>query len=591
MIFRAQAERPAPFSFKDAIPMTGANEPPTPPLEKKKPKGRVTILRKGLMVLALPLLYQAVFIGLLIKRQHDLNDAQFWALHTKQVIETTDHLFLLLVTQHSNLRAYILTSNPVFEDDMKNTQKNLRAALQNLKGLVNDNPRQEDRLDHITKLAQSQLEFQDEVISEVRTSERQKAVSAVKTLKGKELMDELQIEIDSFRAHEERVDAERLETLRRSSVEQTWILAGGMAVSLIVGALAAGIFSREIGDRIRAVAENTRRIARGEKLPPIVDGTDEIHDLDAQFHSMSDALNGARFKERVYQQTLERRASELTRANRDLSHKTQEIEMFVYSVSHDLRSPLVNLQGFSRELGTARGELQKILTGNLSEEARETAKQLIERDVAESIHYIQTAVTRLSGIIDALLRLSRAGRVEYRPAMVELQPIISRILEAMRGTITERKAEVTVLDLAPAWADPTAAEQIFANLIGNAVNYLDPTRPGKIEIGMTKREVDDLENPLIYYVKDNGLGIADAYLPKVFAVFQRLHGSVAPGEGVGLALVRRMVERHGGKVWVESAEGAGSTFLVAFPAEAEFSPLSAVAPRKESVNFRPRTSR
>jgi signal transduction histidine kinase len=591
MIFRAQAERPAPFSFKDAIPMTGANEPPTPPLEKKKPKGRVTILRKGLMVLALPLLYQAVFIGLLIKRQHDLNDAQFWALHTKQVIETTDHLFLLLVTQHSNLRAYILTSNPVFEDDMKNTQKNLRAALQNLKGLVNDNPRQEDRLDHITKLAQSQLEFQDEVISEVRTSERQKAVSAVKTLKGKELMDELQIEIDSFRAHEERVDAERLETLRRSSVEQTWILAGGMAVSLIVGALAAGIFSREIGDRIRAVAENTRRIARGEKLPPIVDGTDEIHDLDAQFHSMSDALNGARFKERVYQQTLERRASELTRANRDLSHKTQEIEMFVYSVSHDLRSPLVNLQGFSRELGTARGELQKILTGNLSEEARETAKQLIERDVAESIHYIQTAVTRLSGIIDALLRLSRAGRVEYRPAMVELQPIISRILEAMRGTITERKAEVTVLDLAPAWADPTAAEQIFANLIGNAVNYLDPTRPGKIEIGMTKREVDDLENPLIYYVKDNGLGIADAYLPKVFAVFQRLHGSVAPGEGVGLALVRRMVERHGGKVWVESAEGAGSTFLVAFPAKAEFSPLSAVAPRKESVNFRPRTSR
>jgi signal transduction histidine kinase len=591
MIFRAQAERPAPFSFKDAIPMTGANEPPTPPLEKKKPKGRVTILRKGLMVLALPLLYQAVFIGLLIKRQHDLNDAQFWALHTKQVIETTDHLFLLLVTQHSNLRAYILTSNPVFEDDMKNTQKNLRAALQSLKGLVNDNPRQEDRLDHITKLAQSQLEFQDEVISEVRTSERQKAVSAVKTLKGKELMDELQIEIDSFRAHEERVDAERLETLRRSSVEQTWILAGGMAVSLIVGALAAGIFSREIGDRIRAVAENTRRIARGEKLPPIVDGTDEIHDLDAQFHSMSDALNGARFKERVYQQTLERRASELTRANRDLSHKTQEIEMFVYSVSHDLRSPLVNLQGFSRELGTARGELQKILTGNLSEEARETAKQLIERDVAESIHYIQTAVTRLSGIIDALLRLSRAGRVEYRPAMVELQPIISRILEAMRGTITERKAEVTVLDLAPAWADPTAAEQIFANLIGNAVNYLDPTRPGKIEIGMTKREVDDLENPLIYYVKDNGLGIADAYLPKVFAVFQRLHGSVAPGEGVGLALVRRMVERHGGKVWVESAEGAGSTFLVAFPAKAEFSPLSAVAPRKESVNFRPRTSR
>jgi signal transduction histidine kinase len=173
--------------------------------------------------------------------------------------------------------------------------------------------------------------------------------------------------------------------------------------------------------------------------------------------------------------------------------------------------------------------------------------------------------------------------------MVDLKPVVSRIIEAMRGTITERNAEVAVLDLAPLWADPTAIEQIFANLIGNAVNYLDASRPGKIEIGMTKREVDELEEPLTYYVKDNGLGIADAYLPKVFAVFQRLHGSVAPGEGVGLALVRRMVERHGGKVWVESAEGVGSTFLVAFPSKPEFSPLRAVAPRKESVNFRPRT--
>jgi signal transduction histidine kinase len=568
---------------------TAASEPPATSIKKPRPKSRVTILRKGLMVLALPLLYQAVFIGLLLKRQHDLNGAQFWALHTKKVIETTDHLFLLLVTQHSNLRAYILTSNPVFEDDLKNTQKNLRAAMQNLQALIQDNRSQENRLDHIARLAQSQLEFQDQVIAEVRTNERDKAVAAVKTLKGKELMDELQIEIESFRANEEKLDTERLETLRRSSVEQTWLLLGGMAVNLIVGALAAGMFSREIGDRILAVAENTRRIAKGEKLPPILDGTDEIHDLDAQFRLMSDAMDRARFKERVYQQTLERRASELTRANRDLSHKTQEIEMFVYSVSHDLRSPLVNLQGFSRELGTARLELQNILAGDLSNEARDSAKLVIDRDIAESIHYIQTAVTRLSGIIDALLRLSRAGRVEYRPKLIELPPIISRILEAMRGTITERKAQIIVLDLAPVWADPTAVEQIFANLIGNAVNYLDPSRPGKIEIGMAERKVDDLENSLTYYVKDNGLGIADAYLPKVFAVFQRLHGSVAPGEGVGLALVRRMVERHGGKVWVESTEGVGSTFLVAFPSKAEFSPLSIVAPRKESVSFRPRT--
>src|SRR5205814_1651313 len=126
-----------------------------------------------------------------------------------------------------------------------------------------------------------------------------------------------------------------------------------------------------------------------------------------------DHLRAAHLKERVYQEALERRAAELMRANRDLEQKNQEIEMFVYSVSHDLRSPLVNLQGFSRELDLARVELQRLFKGGLSAQERERARVIAERDVGESIRYIQTAVTRLSSIIDALLRLSRAGRVEY----------------------------------------------------------------------------------------------------------------------------------------------------------------------------------
>ena len=158
--------------------------------------------------------------------------------------------------------------------------------------------------------------------------------------------------------------------------------------------------------------------------------------------------------------------------------------------------------------------------------------------------------------------------------------------EAMRGSITSRGAQVAVRELPSVWADPTAIEQIFANLIGNAVNYLDPQRPGEIEVGMVAREDEGVEHPLTFYVKDNGLGIAEAYLPKVFAIFQRLHGAVAPGEGVGLALVRRMVERHGGKVWVESTEGAGSTFFLSLPASRAFSPLAGIAPRKETISFR-----
>ena len=549
-----------------------------------KPR-RVTILRKGLLVIALPLVYQALFIGLLLKRQSDQADAQHWAMHTKDVIEKTEHAFRLLVSAQSNLRGLLLTGNAAFTEEMKLDEKELGEEMGELKVLIQDNPRQQERFGRVLQSAQARLDFQHEIVARIGTLGREQAQDEAKTLHGKALMDTVRKVIEEFRGEEEKLDSQRLETLRRSAVLQNWLLIGGLIVNMGIGALAAAMFSKEISGRIAVVTGNTKRITNGEDLPPLVPGSDEIRDLDEQFHILADHLKSAKLRERVYQEALERRAADLTRVNLDLGQKNQEIEMFVYSVSHDLRSPLVNLQGFSRELGFAREELQRLLGSELSAGERERAHVVVERDMTESVHYIQTAVTRLSGIIDALLRLSRAGRVEYHPELVELKPVIQRIVEAMQGTITKRGAEIEIQDLPPVWGDPTALEQIFANLIGNAVNYLDPQRPGKIQIGITERTVEGMERAQTYFVRDNGLGIAEAYLPKVFAIFQRLHGNVAEGEGVGLALVRRVVERHGGKVWVESTEGVGSTFLVAFPPEPEHSTPAAIAPRKERITL------
>lgn len=545
---------------------------------------RVTILRKGLLVLALPLLYQALFIGLLLKRQHDHNEAQLWAVHSKDVLIQIDRIHRLLLAGQRDLSAYILTGKELFAEGLAGEEAEVRRQMGVLENLIGDNTKQRQRYDRILERMRVRLDYQGEIVGKMKTIGRDSVMAEVQNLKGKELMDNLSREIETFRASEEKLDAERLDELHRSSIIQNWLLLGGLAFNLAVGAIAAGMFSREIGRRIELVAENTRRITRGEELPPVMGGTDEIHELDEKFHLMATNLSAAQRRERVYQETLERRASELTQANRDLDIKNQEIEMFVYSVSHDLRSPLVNLQGFSQELSHANAELQRIVNEGPAALENGKAKALIERDVTESIHYIQTAVMRLSSIIDALLRLSRAGRVEYHPRLVELAPVIARIVAAMRGTIVESQADVTIHSLPHVWGDPTAIEQIFANLIGNAVNYLDPQRPGKIEIGSVERYVEGLEKPVTFFVKDNGLGIAQAYLPKVFAIFQRLHGDVASGEGVGLALVRRIVERHGGRVWVESTEGVGTTFFVALPSTQETSPLPAIAPKKESIS-------
>ncbi|HJT76050.1 MAG TPA: CHASE3 domain-containing protein [Gemmataceae bacterium] len=272
---------------------------------------------------------------------------------------------------------------------------------------------------------------------------------------------------------------------------------------------------------------------------------------------------------RQFNEDLERRVAErtadLAEANRDLAQKNQENEMFVYSVSHDLRSPLVNLQGFSKELSLVAADLRAILAdGHLPAGVQKRGLELVDRDMAESIRFIQTAVSRLSNIIDALLRLSRAGRVEYQEQPVDVAALVCRIVASMQGTAGERGATARAHDLPPAWGDPTALEQVFANLIGNALNYLDPRRPGLIEVGSAGTgSGDGLQT---YYVKDNGLGIPEPYQHKVFQAFQRVHPEVARGEGMGLAIVRRVVERHRGRVWLESRPGEGSTFFVALPA-------------------------
>jgi PAS domain S-box-containing protein len=265
---------------------------------------------------------------------------------------------------------------------------------------------------------------------------------------------------------------------------------------------------------------------------------------------------------RAAAEAVRQRTADLTEANRELALKNQEVELFVYSVSHDLRGPLVNLQGFSKELQKATDALRDLFAdARVPDDLREAARPVFDQKVAKALGFIQSAVGRLGGIIDALLRLSRAGRVEYRPEAVDMNRVVGQVLGSLQGTIAERRATVGAGPLPPAYGDATALGQVFANLIGNALTYLAEGRPGRVEIG-GGREAD---GSVTYYVRDNGLGIPAAHHQKVFQLFQRVHPGVGGGEGLGLAIVARVVERHRGRVWVESAEGQGSTFYVRLP--------------------------
>ncbi|HWY88080.1 MAG TPA: response regulator [Gemmataceae bacterium] len=264
------------------------------------------------------------------------------------------------------------------------------------------------------------------------------------------------------------------------------------------------------------------------------------------------------------------RTAELAKVNHDLAQKNQENELFVYSASHDLRSPLVNLDGFTQELSQDCRQIRAILAGkDMPSAAQERGLPLLDTNVAESIQFIQASVSRLSTIIDALLSFSRVGRIEYTGQRVDVGAIVARIVKSMSSPIAERGATVTVKSMAPVWSDPAAVEQIFTNLIDNALNFLNPIRSGFIEIGTVDHaQADDKDSPSApgtFYVRDNGVGIPEAFRAKVFKAFERLRPGAVKGDGMGLTFVQRIVERLGGRIWLESVEGEGTTFFVTLP--------------------------
>jgi PAS domain S-box-containing protein len=265
---------------------------------------------------------------------------------------------------------------------------------------------------------------------------------------------------------------------------------------------------------------------------------------------------------RSLNEQLQLRVQELAESSRQVAQKSADNEIFVYSVSHDVRSPLVNLQGFSHEMKYAAGELRALLAdSSIPAHVQERARAIIDTGIGDSVKHVQSAVAHLSNIVDGLLRLSRAGRIVYQRTNVPLRAIIDRIISSFDGTIGSRGARVTVDDLPTVSGDAAALEQLFSNLISNALNYLEPGREGLIRIGTLAPERDRE----IVFVQDNGAGLPAVAQAKLFQVFQRFHPQLAPGEGMGLAIAQRIVERHDGRIWAESGRGDGTTFYIALP--------------------------
>jgi PAS domain S-box-containing protein len=258
---------------------------------------------------------------------------------------------------------------------------------------------------------------------------------------------------------------------------------------------------------------------------------------------------------------LVERTAALAAANAVLAQKNEEIEAFVYIVSHDLRAPLVNLQGFASELGRSCDALEKFLAGAALPPAEARSIQgILQDDIPAALRFISASSNKFERLTDALLLLSRTGKQELHFEDVDVGAVVDATLLSLRQSIQSAAAEVCVDPLPAAFGDVTGIGQVFANLISNALKYVYPGRPAQIRIG------GQIENGMAHYwVADNGAGFPKSSQPRLFQVFQRFHPHLASGEGMGLAIVKRVIERHRGKVWAESDEGVGTTFHLHLP--------------------------
>jgi signal transduction histidine kinase len=415
-------------------------------------------------------------------------------------------------------RGLILTQNPQFATIMAEAEARSLAQLSNLEDLISDNAEQRAR---VAKLREHLTAYSRHYRATLGLpgGDRETLIAGFANDRGV-------LEVRASRAIVESMLTDELSLLREREARQqrTQRL---FALSLIATAIL-----------VLVVAAATLLLVRRNLV--------ELRLSRAELRRLNEGL----------EDLVDARTGELKRAN-------AEIQRFAYIVSHDLRSPLVNVMGFTAELETARKAISGYLERGDAEgwQSPDAATRLaIEEDLPESIGFIRTSTQKMDRLINAILNLSRQGRRMLAPERLELGAVVGAIVDSLQHRIDETGTEVTVEELPVVVNDRVAVEQILSNLIENALKYLQPGRAGIIRVaGGT-----DLGRAWVSVI-DNGRGIEPRDHERVFDLFRRSGVQDQQGEGIGLAHARALAYRLGGNIEIQSELGVGSTFRLILP--------------------------
>lgn len=445
---------------------------------------------------------------------------------TLSVEDKLSDILLTVRRAESSQRGYLLTNDTTYLEDFREAEPDTRETIDELRALSKSTATGILTLDRVADLVSGKFREMRRIVDLNEAGQRAEAMALVRQGEGRRLMIELRDVIDQAIDAEGELAVVRAETSRRTNAWLLFVTLMGTALIIGIGATS-----------VMLVQRNHRRaeIAR-----------QELAGTNANL-------------ERI----VEYRTADLTEAN-------EEIQRFAYIVSHDLRSPLVNIMGFTSELEALRqdifAEVERLRAevaalkneAEAAQEAEATAQ--LGRDFDEAIGFIKTSIANMDRLINAVLRLSREGRRQFSPEQVDMNALIGGIVETVSHRAAELQATVRVEDLPSVETDLLAAQQIFGNLIDNALKY--GRHDEKLQIDIRGRLT---ATHAIYDVQDNGRGIDPSDFQRVFELFRRAGKQDRPGEGIGLAHVRALVRRMGGTMGLNSEPGKGSTFTVTLP--------------------------
>jgi len=426
-------------------------------------------------------------------------------------------------TAESSQRGFLFTGNEIYLAPYDAAKTLAQRQLDAVNRMLAPNKGANVSVQRLTTIITEKIGEMDQTIALKRARQDAEALSVVRTNRGKALMDEANV----FFSGIIRAADDRLTTgVGEQKANATWL----RWVSIIGGIIIVGVIS---GAAI-TVVRYTRELGEAR---------DEVGILNAGL------------EERVKDRTA------------DLARANEEIQRFVYIITHDLRAPLVNIVGFTRELEDGIASLQALIDTSESGSAAadaivQDARLAATEYLPEAIGYIRSSAKKMDSLINAILKLSREGRRTLRPERLELREVIMTSAAAVQHQLSQASGEINLeLDIPPIINDKLSLEQIFGNLLDNSVKYRSKHRPLRIDVraGVVPGGRISIE------VADNGRGIADHDRERVFELFRRSGEQDQPGEGIGLASVLTTVRNLGGEIAVTSALDAGTTFRVVLP--------------------------